>query len=277
MPEQFAFDQVGGQRGAIDPEISTAAARRQTVNSAGDQFLASPAFTHDDHWGFGRRHLADHLHHLLDRGGLPDDWFFARLLPGMGARHSRQSLLSPAQQDPELIRLNGLFKIVLGAQFDRADGVGDAALAGDDEGRNRELPGADFAQHRQPVRLGHLDVEQHDVGPVGIEHFAGLQAVDCLRDLEAPTQQKLLQQPPHRRVIFRDQNPLAFGHVCCQRPGAWPAAAIRWMECSCPPPYRLDAMPHLSKPYAMQSPHENTRVLRTLPPTHSAWRVRSAA
>src|SRR3546814_7688570 len=55
VPEQLAFDQCLGHRGAVHDHIGPVPARRQAVQALGDQFLARPAF-------------ADHQHRAVERG-----------------------------------------------------------------------------------------------------------------------------------------------------------------------------------------------------------------
>ena len=73
VAEQFAFQKLLGNGGAIDREERLLAAVAVMINRAGDEFLAGAAFAGDERGGVGAGDLADELEHLLHRLAAPDD------------------------------------------------------------------------------------------------------------------------------------------------------------------------------------------------------------
>ena len=59
MPEQFALEQVGGNRAAIDRHERMSGAAGQLVDVARDHFLAGAGLAEDQHVGIERRDLLD--------------------------------------------------------------------------------------------------------------------------------------------------------------------------------------------------------------------------
>ena len=73
MAEQFAFQKLFGNRGAVHGEERLFAAVAVMVNRAGDQFLAGAAFAGDQRGGVAAGDLADELENLLHRLAAADD------------------------------------------------------------------------------------------------------------------------------------------------------------------------------------------------------------
>ena len=59
VPEQFAFEQVFSQSGAIDGHEGTGRPQAVAMHRAGDQLLAGSALAQDQHIGIGRRHFGN--------------------------------------------------------------------------------------------------------------------------------------------------------------------------------------------------------------------------
>ncbi|MNZ40250.1 hypothetical protein D3C78_577630 [compost metagenome] len=66
MAEQFAFQQLGRDRAAVDRHERRLAALGMVVQVARDHFLAGAGLTQDQHAGIGIGHLLHHLPHVLD-------------------------------------------------------------------------------------------------------------------------------------------------------------------------------------------------------------------
>jgi hypothetical protein len=77
MPEEFALDQILGQRAAVDRHERSFAAQTLFVNRAGDQLLAGAGLTEDEDRRFRRGDAFDQGSHLLHRAGLADELRFA--------------------------------------------------------------------------------------------------------------------------------------------------------------------------------------------------------
>ena len=72
MTEQFAFEQLGRDRTAIDRHKRRLPALGVIVQIARDDFFASAGFTKDQHAGLGVGDLLHHLPHMLDGTTGPD-------------------------------------------------------------------------------------------------------------------------------------------------------------------------------------------------------------
>ena len=72
MAEQFALDQVLGQRAAIDRHKGHLGPKALVVHSPGGQFLAGARVAEDQDGRVGGRHLGDQLSHTFDLPRLAD-------------------------------------------------------------------------------------------------------------------------------------------------------------------------------------------------------------
>jgi hypothetical protein len=79
VAEQFAFQKLLGNRGAIHREERLFAAVAVMINRAGDKFLAGAALAGDERGGVARGDLADEFENLLHRFAAPDDAQFVIL------------------------------------------------------------------------------------------------------------------------------------------------------------------------------------------------------
>ena len=73
VPEQFAFNQGGGNGGAIDGDERTFSSRAVVVQGLRDQFLAGSAFTENQHRAVHRGGTLNLGENLLHLAGLSDD------------------------------------------------------------------------------------------------------------------------------------------------------------------------------------------------------------
>src|SRR3546814_12921100 len=80
MPEEFGFDEVGGDRAAIDRRKSLARPDAFVVDGAGDEFLARARGAAEHHRCVRPRDAADHPAQMLRGGAVADDRCFARSL-----------------------------------------------------------------------------------------------------------------------------------------------------------------------------------------------------
>src|SRR3546814_7384549 len=78
MPEEFGFDEVGGDRAAIDRRKSLARPDAFVVDGAGDEFLARARGAAEHHRCVRPRDAADHLAQML-RGGARSEAHTAEL------------------------------------------------------------------------------------------------------------------------------------------------------------------------------------------------------
>ena len=176
MPEQLVFDEVLGERGAVDGDERAFRIRAEAVQLAGDELLSRSALSYDEH---GARNLG----HARDRVLEP--------LHGRARAHERRLAVEALAQGGDLAReplslqrlldllhhpLHGL-GLVDEASSAEPDGL-DAAVVvagpGVDDGGDAEASGAHRPQHLEPVHSRHLEIEDHTV------HRLGLQGVERL-------------------------------------------------------------------------------------------------
>src|SRR5690606_25905243 len=100
--------------------------------------------------------------------------------------------------------------------------------------------GPDFGQHVEARPLGHVHVQEDQLGIVGDELGDGLGAVAGRDHLVAPAPQELLQQSKGAGVIVHDQNPHQGPPPPLKRPRPavprWGAGPRRWFLLGGPPP-----------------------------------------
>ena len=73
VTEELAFEQVLGDRGAVERDEGSCAARTLLVDRARDQLLAGSRLTQDQDAGGGRRNLSDPAAHAEHRWALRDE------------------------------------------------------------------------------------------------------------------------------------------------------------------------------------------------------------
>ena len=88
MAEEFAFEEVFGDGGAIDADVIFLAAPAQAVEGAGDQLLAGAAFAQDEDGGVGGGDALDELAQFDHFGGFADDLLELVNFGGVRARRA---------------------------------------------------------------------------------------------------------------------------------------------------------------------------------------------
>ena len=73
VAKQFAFQQLGTERGTVNDDELRLGAAAEIVDRMGDEFLAGAAFSLHQHGGAGGSDLRDGLEDALHRDGLPED------------------------------------------------------------------------------------------------------------------------------------------------------------------------------------------------------------
>ena len=135
VAEQFAFQQLFGNGGAVDREERLLAAVAVMVNGAGDEFLAGAAFAGDERGGVAGGDLADELEDLLHRLAAADDAQFVILgfeqrLVGDDLLHVARGLERVGDDFLELRHVERLEQIIVGAELHRLDGGLRGAVGG---------------------------------------------------------------------------------------------------------------------------------------------------
>ena len=135
VAEQFAFQKLFGNRGAVHREERLFAAVAVMINRAGDEFLAGAAFAGDERGGVGGGNLADEFEHLLHRLAAADDAEFVILrfqqrLIGNDLLHVARGLERVGDDFLELGNVERLEQIIVGAELHRLDGRLRGAVGG---------------------------------------------------------------------------------------------------------------------------------------------------
>ena len=179
VAEELALEEVLGQRGAVDGDERIVAAGPLEVDGPGGHLLAGPAFPGDEHGRVRRAHLLDEDVDLLHRPALADHLLEAVAVLEVPLEQDVLLLEAPGGQPPadddlQLLDVEGLDDIVQGPRLEGLDGLGDAAVGRDEDDRQvgQVLPGV--AEDVHAVGPGHLDVGDDEV-----DLFLG-------QDLEAP-------------------------------------------------------------------------------------------
>ncbi len=211
VPEELALEQRFGQGRAIDDYQRTSGALAFGVDGLRDQALARTRLAQNQH---GDRHPGDpgdnlaHVPHggavaqdalgreaimqgLLERGGLaPDLGFVERSL----------------EEEHQLLGLEGLGQVVVGALPDGFDGGVDGAEGGHHDDRALGGQAARQRQEVEAIDLRHAQVGDQGVDVIGLEMVRGQRPrTDGLR-LEAVIAQPFRQSPGHFEVVVNDKN-----------------------------------------------------------------------
>ena len=168
MAEQRGFQQVGGQRAAVDGHEHALGARRIGVDGFGDQFLAGAGFAGYQDGGAAAGHLPHKVQQAEHAIALADDVGEAvALLQGaleVGVLVFEAPLGDHAVDlDQQLFVVPGLGEVIVGAQLERLHGGFHGAVGGDHEDGRFAVAPADFAQHVHAGAVGHHEVEQHHI------------------------------------------------------------------------------------------------------------------
>ncbi len=132
VAEEFAFDHLFGNGGAVDGHELLVTAQAVGVDGPGHQLLASAGGAGDEHGGVGGAHLFDAFHDLAQGGVLPT----MAAPPSFSARAWRRERFSSTMacqlKTFSMVRtmrsfLKGLVMVVVGSQADALHPVSTAA------------------------------------------------------------------------------------------------------------------------------------------------------
>ena len=150
VTEQLGFEEILGDRGAVDRDEGLVLAQLTSVHVAGHHLLAGAALAGDEHRGVRAGDLLGELDDALHRGVAPHE---GALIVGHRLEHGGDELRIGRQRD-----------VFVGAGLDGGHGgarVG-AGAAGDD----RRADALGFERSTKS-RDGERDVDHHQVGALG--------------------------------------------------------------------------------------------------------------
>ena len=161
--------------------------------------------------------------------------------PERRARRGRASTRHGADAGEQLVLAEWLGDVVVGPGVERLDLGRLLALAGEDDDRRRAAP-ADLAAHGDAVEAGHGEVEDHEVGALGVVAAQRLVAVVGGAHPVADAADERRDGADHGRLVVDDEDPQA------HRGRAPPASAVtNWL-----PPAGLSSI-HSRPPMAATS------------------------
>jgi hypothetical protein len=187
MPEQFALDQGGRNRRAIDRDERLIGARRTVMNSFGDEVLARAAFSEkQNRRSLARRDLAREPDHLRHRRRFADNLIETEpphLLQAQITNLAPESAgLDPvADGDLEFAGPGRLGYEFVGAAAQRRDRVFELDITRDRNHDGLRLALLVFEQGVESGSVRQIDVLQHHRGPLRVE---GLQRRSYRRGFE---------------------------------------------------------------------------------------------
>ena len=164
MAEEQAFEQLGGNGGAVDGHEGGFRAASMTMDLVGDDLLAGAGLAHEQDRGVAVGDEADGLLDVTHRGTGADEG------AGRGRRRCARTIGEHAvEEGANGIAADGLGEVVDGAEAHRLDRVVAGGHGGEDRHGRRAGAAADGAQHGQAIHARHAQIEQDGVGAMGGE------------------------------------------------------------------------------------------------------------
>ena len=161
------------------------------------------------------------------------------LLEVLGLPRQADLFSSTVDHDAQLIRLKWLGDEVVGAAFHGFDGGLDRGVARDDDDQDARVQLSDELQHLHSVLPRHLEVQQHQVRPEGLDHSLGRIPAGGLEHAEADPLQDALGPVPDVPLVVGNQDaqvsgsclhawaPPRFWALSADRPQKWRPAPVR--------------------------------------------------
>ena len=168
VAEELRFDQVLGQRRAVDLDPRAVSPVALLVERVREELLAGAALAHDEHIGVGVRHRRDRLQHALDTRRAAEDFGVGDLVAEpafeVGVLADQLPVLERVLEEAqELVRLERLLEDVKRAGTLRGfHRLAYRTVRGDDEHFERRIASLQLSGELQPVAVGQHQI--HDGG-----------------------------------------------------------------------------------------------------------------
>src|SRR5581483_3845766 len=188
VAEEFAFDEGGDERTAIDGDEGTIGEASAEMHSAGDEFFAGTALATDEDGSASIFQAADHAKDVLNFGGGADD--AVELHFGVYALAEEMILDDESyffrhalKDDLQLFDAEGLGDVVVGTELHGLDRGFDRTVAGHDGDFGAGEDFLDAGEELDAAHFAHAEVGENDVGRMGFEQTErGLGAFGFGRD-----------------------------------------------------------------------------------------------
>ena len=212
MAEEFGFDEGFGNRRAVDGDEGAVVAGAFVVENLGDEVLAGTALALDeDGGGLAGGDLTNKTHQLGGFLRSADDLVGAGLAAHLAAEGFDLATEAVGFEgvldgDAEFVEIERLADEIVSAHSDGCLDVVELRIAGhhDDDAR---LDGRfHLFEHFEPADIGQADVEQHDVGSLGLGDRERLGAVLGLEDGVVPFLALLPEAPADEPFVVNDQD-----------------------------------------------------------------------
>src|SRR5581483_2127235 len=175
VPEEFAFDEVLGDGGAVELDERGGGALALAMERAGDEFLAGAALALDEDGGLGAGDLADELAEIFHGRALPEQFDAALVLLGAVEEfvdlEELAEVLGLLERDFELVVGKGLEQVIERTVAHAFDGGFHGPKAGDHHDERLLRARLEFAQKIGALAVGEADVDEHQVEGVFGEEF----------------------------------------------------------------------------------------------------------
>jgi len=174
MPEEFAFDEIFGERAAVHGEKRLVGAKALLVHGAGHEFLPATCFAANQHGAFGGRDFRDQLTDMFDprvRSDQVASPFGATDAMFEGCQLAAdRSLLGDATENGRQIGQTARFGEVFERSVPkRGDGGFLARFSRDHHRFDRRMELLGKLDHLDPMEAGHIEIDQEAVKGLSLE------------------------------------------------------------------------------------------------------------
>ena len=235
MAEELGLEELLGERGAVHRHEGLRGARAVGVDGARDQLLARARLADHQDVRLRARRLPHQLEDARHRRAPPEDVLEAErpleLLP-----QAQVLLLEPAMAEPaldghaELLDGEVLRQVVERALLDRLHRGLDGGEGGHEDHGERRVQLVGAAQQLHAVASGHLEVGEHQVGPLRLHERERRRGIRCGEALVADALEDARAALHHVELVVHDQD-LARAHAGSAR---WAPGKVRVKVVPCP-------------------------------------------
>ena len=178
VAEEFAFDQLGGHRGAVQGDERPAFARAALVQGARDQLFAGAGLAEDADARFAGRHAVHLRHHAPHALAGVHDFVFADALAQVAILvFQALELEDVVHGEQQLVGGERLLQEIERAEAGGADRHFDIGLPADHHDGKRDAEGTQVFEQGEAVLARHDDVAEHHVEGLRFGQFEGARGV----------------------------------------------------------------------------------------------------